>query len=243
MDPVFAHLLHGETVMAAGLTVGGLAALVAARRARWSVARGLFVVAMGGLGFQIAHVLEHVLQAGYWVAHPTQAPWLTPWAVEGRDVLARLADGQPATGTELLHLLGNAIFMVGIVALALWHRRAGRPGGGTAMRWAIGLQGIHVIDHVLLTVTWMVFGQTWAATNLFGLIPDGTVIGHAVRVWAHFLINTAATWAAVVAAVRSGAVRALWPGPASGLERPLAGQSVWEASTEPAGELAGSGAQ
>lgn len=172
--------------------------------------RVLFVVAVGGLGFQLFHVLEHLLQAGYWAVHPTEAPWLTPWAVEGRDLLAHVADGHAGSGNELLHLFGNVLFFGGLFALGAWRRRTGRRRGRTAMRLALALQGLHVVEHLLLTASWLVFDYTWGATTLFGLIPAGTVLAHAVRVWAHFGINALATAAALTAAVRCGAVAALW---------------------------------
>lgn len=196
-----------------GLVVAGVvAALVVGG---WVVSRssvrGVLLVAAGGLLFQVLHVLEHVLQLGYWVAHPLEAPWLTPWAVTGRDVLAMTVDGHAAGGNELLHLLGNLIFFGGLVALAAWRARTGRVAGRRALGWALGLQGFHVVEHLLLVATWTFTGQATGVTTLFGLLEAGTVPGDATRVLSHFALNAAATWVAVVAAAQSGLLGALRP--------------------------------
>jgi hypothetical protein len=36
-----------------------------------AVRRGLLSLALAAMAFQAAHLFEHFLQAGYWVAHPT----------------------------------------------------------------------------------------------------------------------------------------------------------------------------
>lgn len=164
--------------------------------------RQLVAVVIMTIGFQIVHALEHVLQAGYWLLHPSDAPWLTPWAAVGRDALAGLADGHPGSGSELLHLTGNIVFLVGLVALTALHP----PSQRIHPRWlraALMLQGFHVGEHVLLTVTWLATGRALGTTTLFGLL-EGTVVS-GVRVWAHFLLNliaTAFTVAAVTPAIR-----------------------------------------
>ena len=160
------------------------------------VRRGLLYVGVGAVAFQVAHFFEHILQAGYWIAHPSEAPWLTPWAAVGRDALA--AGGSAVTGTEYLHLLGNAIFFVGLVALCMLFAGAGhkmkevRP-----LKIAVWIQGFHVAEHVLLTGTLLGFGKAYGFSTLFGAL-NGTALG-AHRVWWHFAINLAATIYAVKA--------------------------------------------
>lgn len=165
--------------------------------------RQLIAIVIVTIGFQVVHALEHVLQTGYWLVHPTDAPWLTPWAAAGRDALAGLADGQPGSGSELLHLAGNIVFLVGLVALAALGTRDRRLDP----RWlhaALLLQALHVGEHILLTVTWLAMGRALGVTTALGLI-DGAVMG-GVRVWAHFLLNLLAT-AFAVAAITP----AIWP--------------------------------
>lgn len=154
----------------------------------------LGVAAAGGLGFQLIHVLEHVVQAGAWVLAPTQPPFLTPWAAMGRDALA--IGGDAALGNELLHLLGNLVFLVGLVAF-------GRVAGATtspprALHVGLALQGAHVVEHAALTVTAAITGRALGVTTLFGLLEAGPLLW-SLRVVAHFALNTVATAAAVLA--------------------------------------------
>lgn len=165
--------------------------------------RRILLAAVAGMAFQVFHVAEHGLQLGYWLLHPTQAPWLTPWAAWGRDVIAAQVDGQPATGAELLHLVGNALFLIALVAMliaAARMRTASQSGSGDAgrrsLRIATWVQTAHVIEHVVLTGTWMMLGRANGVSTLFGLVPGGA-IGGATRVWIHFLINAAATYWAI----------------------------------------------
>lgn len=146
-------------------------------------------LAVGALAFQMVHLIEHVAQLGYWIARPLEAPWLTPWAVEGRDALA--AGGNLALGNELLHLVGNLIFLGGLLALVLYSRRREQETP-SPLRIAMVVQGIHVAEHVVLTVTTVVWGKAAGLSTFFGLV-DGPVMT-SYRVWFHFLINLVATW-------------------------------------------------
>ena len=142
------------------------------------------------LGFQVVHALEHVLQLGYWVLHPSEAPWLTPWAVTGRDLLAAVSNGHPTTGNELLHLLGNLIFLAGLVGLLhVVRERSELPH--RSLHVATVLQTVHVGEHVALALSWLATGQALGITTLFGRL-QGTV-GSAGRIWAHFLLNVVAS--------------------------------------------------
>lgn len=160
------------------------------------VRRGLLYVGIGAVVFQVAHFFEHILQAGYWLAHPTEAPWLTPWAAVGRDVLA--AGGSKVSGTEYLHLFGNALFFVGLVALCMLFAGAGHKIREVKpLKIAVWIQGFHVVEHVVLTGTLLGFGKAYGFSTMFGLL-NGTALG-AHRVWWHFAINLAATIYAVKA--------------------------------------------
>lgn len=156
----------------------------------------LLAVTYAAIGFQVIHFAEHLLQSGYWVLHPSAAPWLTPWAAVGRDWLASTTDGQPGTGNEVLHLAGNLAFFAGLAAAsALWRRTA--AGTAPRLRTAVWIQGAHVAEHVLLTLTWLYAGQAWGLSSLFGLLEAGTPVASTVRVWLHFAFNLAATVYAV----------------------------------------------
>lgn len=132
----------------------------------------LAAAAVGGLGFQLVHAVEHVVQAGAWVAAPHQSPFLTPWAVVGRDALA--VGGDLSLGNELLHLLGNVIFLVGLAALG-W--TAGSAiSGSRSLRVALVVQGAHVAEHVALSVTAAAVGRAIGVTTLFGLLDPGPAL-------------------------------------------------------------------
>ena len=171
------------------------------RPGAWRIIRDIAVAA---LVFQVVHFVEHVAQLGYWMSHPAEAPWLTPWAIAGRD--APIVDGTPASGNELLHLVGNLIFLAGLIALAALVWRMGRSSKDIPyLKPALWLQGIHVIEHVLLTGTYLAAGKAIGFTTLFGLAQGP--FGSGLRVWAHFLLNLVGTYFVVRAVLemrRSG---------------------------------------
>lgn len=163
----------------------------AERRSNPRTIRTVAYVAVAGVTFQVFHFIEHIAQLGYWFMHPTEAPWLTPWAATGRDILA--AGGSPVTGTEWLHLLGNTIFFVGLIAMwrLLGFRRLSLLKYGSLKR-AIGWQGFHVAEHVALTMTWLLFGTAMGLSTFFGLVEGGALLS-SYRVWFHFLLNLLVT--------------------------------------------------
>lgn len=151
-------------------------------------------IAVFAMFFQVFHFVEHVAQLGYWFVNPNQPPWLTPWAVTGRDLLA--VDGTPGGGNEVLHLVGNLIFLAGIVALVLIAWDSGRRIKQIRhLSAALILQGIHVAEHFLLTFSYFAAGTALGLTTLFGTAQGP--FGSSLRVWAHFLINMAATYYAL----------------------------------------------
>lgn len=154
------------------------------------------VAAVGGIGFQVVHGLEHAVQLGAWIGAPARPPFLTTWAAAGRDALA--AGGSAALGNELLHLVGNLVFLAGLLGLAWIARaRAVRPRSLVVALWA---QGLHVLEHLALAVTTTVTGTAIGVTTVLGILEAGPALT-AVRVVAHFAINAVATVAAVTAVV------------------------------------------
>src|SRR5919199_5303347 len=118
-------LVGGYIILALVLiaTLGLTGWLLARRLHRPAIAIQLLVVlVLGGVSFQGVHLFDHLLQLGYWFAHPTEAPWMPPWSRVAVDDLATLAgyQGDMAAGMELLHLAGNWIFFaVGVVPIYL----------------------------------------------------------------------------------------------------------------------------
>ena len=199
--PMLAHGAGNAGLFALALVTGLLAATLAYRLIA-DRSRPLVAVAAGGLGFQVVHAAEHVMQVTYWVGHPTAPPWLSPWAEIGAHVLAVVADGRQATGEELLHLVGNLIFLAGIVAALRLVARLERAGAGL-LRFALWVQTVHVAEHVLLTTTWLATGQALGVTTAFGALAANPDTAVAVRVWAHLMLNLVATvpalWGALLA--------------------------------------------
>ena len=72
---------------------------VTSGRATPSVRVWIEYATVGALAFQAAHLLEHAAQLAYWFMNPTHAPWLTPWAESGQNLL--VVDGTAASGSEL----------------------------------------------------------------------------------------------------------------------------------------------
>lgn len=155
-----------------------------------SVTRGVKYLAVAALAFQAVHFVEHLAQLGYWLMHPAEAPWLTPWAAGGRDLLA--FSGRSALGNELLHLVGNLIFLAGLGALLTYCHWRGRAAAYPPLRIALLLQGVHVLEHLALTATTVVFGKAIGLSTFFGLVGGPLMTSY--RVWFHLLINLVASW-------------------------------------------------
>lgn len=197
--PMLAHGAVDAGLFTIALVAGLLAATLAYQRIS-DRNRPLFAVAAGGLGFQVVHAAEHVVQVSYWIARPTAPPWLSPWAEVGAHGLAALADGRQATGEELLHLVGNLIFLSGVIAALRLAVRLNRSGTGR-LRFALWLQTFHVAEHVLLTTTWLATGRALGITTAFGALAASPVTAVAVRVWAHLILNLTATVPALLGAL------------------------------------------
>ncbi len=152
-------------------------------------------VVFGTVGFQVFHVFEHGLQLGYWALHPTEKPWLTPWAQTGVDGLSYWCSIWPgkgaagARGGEMLHLVGNGIFMAGVVAMLALAMAAGIRS--STVRGTLIFQGFHLLEHSVLTATLFISGSAWGASTMFGRWSGSELSGH--RVWWHFTVNAIAT--------------------------------------------------
>lgn len=157
----------------------------------------LAVVAAAGLGFQAFHFVEHLVQAVAWTMEPGRAPFLSSLAITGRDALA--VGGHTQLGEELLHLMGNAIFLAGLLGFtALVGHHGARAG--PSLRLAFAIQAVHVIEHLVLTATVALIGRAVGVTTLFGLLQPGPVLW-TVRPAAHLALNAVGTVLAGVAVV------------------------------------------
>jgi len=190
------------------LAVLGLAGVGLAARLglSWFALRLAVAVGIGTLAFQLLHVGEHLLQFGYWLLHPAEPPWITPWgrvATDGLAVLAGHEHAGRASGFELLHLAGGVICLTGLVVLRRLLRERGAPAAalGTA-RFAFGLEVVHVAEHLSLSLTSLVVHMPIGVSTLFGgafLIPGAWATS--IRLLFHFAMNLTVTTTALLALV------------------------------------------
>ncbi|MQA24625.1 MAG: hypothetical protein GEU94_03965 [Micromonosporaceae bacterium] len=145
---------------------------------------------VGSAIFQVVHAVEHFAQVGYWVIHPTDAPWVTPWAAYLVTGLSPY--GPPGMGVELLHLIGNLIFFFGVVFLAILVRViGGSVAAARATKLTLWVQGIHVLEHVALTLSLAMTGRAMGLSTVFGAITGPSLFTY--RIWWHFAINLVGT--------------------------------------------------
>lgn len=190
VSSVFAHgAADGLFVAVAGL-VGVSAALISRRRMP-PARRGRMLLALaaaGGIGFQLFHATEHMAQVSYWLAQPAAPPWLSPWAEMGVGIIAGLTDGRHGTGAELLHLLGNVVFLTGLAAALQLAATQHRPDT-RLLRVALWVQAAHVGEHLLLTTTWLAVGRTLGVSTAFGALAANPTAAVTARVWVHLVMN------------------------------------------------------
>ena len=154
------------------------------------------VVAGAGLAFQVGHFAEHALQFAIWILGDLSnicgrdTPWMSPWVTEmvrqGGTFLFPTADPQRQMmlGMEVLHLIGNSIFLTSLFCLYYCVR-------SRWIRWAIYIEGFHLYEHLMLTATAYFVGKPIGLSTLFGgsgLIGSREfAVGYRVS-W-HFLMN------------------------------------------------------
>lgn len=156
----------------------------------------LAAIAGTGLAFQVGHFAEHAIQFGVWVLGASSGlcgrdtPWMSPWVTEmvrRAGIMLFPADNpqrQMMLGMEVLHLIGNSIFLISLGCLYYCIR-------SKWIRWALYVEGFHLYEHVFLTLSAYFIGKPVGLSTLFG----GTgVIGSkefavGYRVSWHFAMN------------------------------------------------------
>lgn len=197
---------HATTVAATtllGVLVAAAGCLLLARRPRWGTFT-LYAGAAVGTAFQVGHLTEHVAQFAYWLRHPRQPPWMTPWAETLAASFQAFAPTVPGFGMEALHLTGNAIFLVGAIAVMVAIGRSAHADARDRARRGVWVQGIHVAEHVALTATVVLAGRPMGVSTLFGLLDPGPALWSYRVLW-HLAINVIAS--ALVASALAGSRR------------------------------------
>lgn len=155
------------------------------------------VIVVGMLG-QIGHVQEHFAQVGYWAANPNERAWMTPWGTGLADGFGALVSGSPTLGMEILHLVGNFIFLAGLVGVVLITREAVHSKARKWGRMGAVMQGIHGLEHLALTVSVAAGSPAIGISTLFGLLEPGPGLW-TYRIWWHLIANVVGTVIFVVA--------------------------------------------
>ena len=156
----------------------------------------LAAIAGLGLAFQVGHFAEHAVQFGVWLLGDysnicgRDTPWMSPWVTElvrrtGTALFpAANAPRQMMMGMELLHLAGNVIFLSSLFCLYYCVR-------SRWIRWALYIEGFHLYEHLMLTLTAYFVGKPIGLSTLFG---GSDIIGSrefavGYRVTWHFAMN------------------------------------------------------
>lgn len=153
-------------------------------------------VAFLGLAFQVGHFAEHALQFVIWLLGDLSnicgrnTAWMSPWVTAlveklGSAVASTAPSARQAMlGMEVLHLVGNSIFLTGLICLyfvipSKW------------VRWAIYIETFHLYEHVLLTATAFFVGKPIGMSTLFGAtsLIDSREFAVGFRVSWHFAMN------------------------------------------------------
>lgn len=159
----------------------------------WSTT--IAAVAALGLAFQVGHFFEHFLQFAIWVLGTASeicgrdTPWMSPWAVDLVRFIGNFffpadnAARQMMLGMEVLHLIGNSIFLVALAALYYCVRNKW-------VRWGFYIELFHLYEHIMLTTSAIYVGKPIGMSTLFGAVggfEKEAAVG--IRVTWHFLMN------------------------------------------------------
>jgi hypothetical protein len=158
--------------------------------------KSLTVIAMLSLLFQIGHFAEHAFQFAIWLLGDMSGvcgrdtPWMSPvvaaWVANVGDFLFPAADSarQMIVGMEVLHLIGNSIFLTGLICLYYCLPTK-------LVRWAVYIEGFHLCEHILLTTTAIFIGKPIGLSTLFGYAGalGGREFAVGYRVTWHFAMN------------------------------------------------------
>ena len=157
----------------------------------------LLVIATLALAFQVGHFFEHFAQFAIWCLGDLSeicgrnTPWMSSWATDmvqnlGSYLAPEAARArQSMLGLETLHLGGNSIFLIGIGACYLLTKNR-------FVKWALIIEGLHLVEHIMLTGSAFAYGRPMGVSTLFGeaisLLPSKEwVVGYRVS-W-HFVLN------------------------------------------------------
>jgi hypothetical protein len=164
-----------------------------------------WIAVVGGVALQGFHSLEHVVQVVFWGRDPYAAPYMSPLAKQAAAGLESIAAntfgfrGIPTLGMELLHLVGNTLFLLGVLSLLIGIPFSNRRGAATI---AFVFEGTHLLEHVVLTSTVLNGSPAWGSSTLFANLSGAQLSTH--RIWWHLVMNVAALALFLWALLRPG---------------------------------------
>jgi hypothetical protein len=145
-----------------------------------------------GITFQAGHFLEHLVQLAHWVGWERTSAYMSPIAMNlihhiGSSLYPSAGPSrQHMMGMEILHLLGNLIFL-GTLLMLRYKANMEWP----AMRWAIYIETFHLYEHIMLVSTAHFMYKAVGLSTLFGgadvLWSHNGAVGYRVA-W-HFVMN------------------------------------------------------
>jgi hypothetical protein len=149
-------------------------------------------VAAGAL-FQIFHTVEHIIQMYRWGISPYSPPYMSPVAkTAAKQLESSFANtfnitGIPNIGMELLHLVGNSIFLTG--GIVLFYSPIFKKIKSYAL-YPVLFEGLHLAEHISLTFFAASKKSAWGSSTLFNLLSGPQLTTHRI-VW-HFIMNVLA---------------------------------------------------
>jgi len=165
-----------------------------------AVHAGAGAVVVIGLAGQLIHMWEHVWQAGQWVAHPNSPARMTPWGTGLAAGFGGVDRSRPVLGMEILHFVGNMIFLVGLLGVLVMTRQARSVKAQRTARIGSWLQGAHCVEHLALMGTvWLGANRPIGVSTWFGQMDPGPGLW-TYRIWWHFWANAIPTWYFLLAA-------------------------------------------
>ncbi|MBM9504375.1 DUF6008 family protein [Actinacidiphila acididurans] len=155
---------------------------------RWVFRASAVVITIGIVG-QIGHLQEHVAQAGYWIRHPNDPAWMTPWGSGLAKGFGQVDTSHPTLGMEILHLVGNFIFLAGLAAVMVITRHSRSTQTRRWGKMGVWMQGIHGLEHLSLTLSvWFGADRAIGLSTWFGATQPGPGLS-TYRLWWHFIAN------------------------------------------------------
>jgi hypothetical protein len=151
-----------------------------------------YLAVTAGFALQSFHSFEHVIQVAFWGNNPWSPGFMSPVAKKAAAGLESIATStlgwaaRPTLGMELLHLAGNTLFLLGIAALLIGQPFKQKRAGATI---AFTFEGVHLLEHVVLTATTVAGYPAWGNSTLFNTLSGAQLSTH--RIWWHFVMNIA----------------------------------------------------